>query len=429
MLSKHRVLLRACCLAIAAGAFASVTAMAGASNISIINPDFNLVYENANSSATGIIPANTYSSGLGITTFNNKITYLDGTQSLSGFVPGWYSAGSSGEQNIGAAGTRAAGDYGYAQTAIVSQTLSTDVTPGETYLLSAGADTRYANGPTTMNLIMGGTQMAGIFYGNPGGYHQATAPINEIVVAPLNASGALGIQLGNGSGQSIFNNVTLTQNPTTGPTVINNAFNVNFLTAAPTVGSADQSNLSPTAAATTSTNPNYYTNNPNGAPGETFTTGSASSYNLNSITVLDQSEHGGFHAGANITLALYSVSGTNFAVQDVLSAMIGTSGLAASGDYIELTLNSPITLKGSSVYGYGIISSNGYSGLGVDPNADYAGGSLAMFGLGGLTTSAGAPNAIFDVGLTAVPEPATLALLGLGSLALAASSRKRTRRA
>jgi hypothetical protein len=430
-----------------ATAFASVGglfASTPATNVSIpiVNPDFNVVLESAGSSVTGTLAG--YSSGWGATTFSSPINYSDSSSSSSGYVPGWTGAG--GEQILGATtatpNPRSGGSYGYNSYGTTTQTLTTNVLPDTTYLLTLGADIRYSPGNASWYLTAGGTQIGGgAYFGAPAGYRQAPNTVAELVTTGSNVSGALGITLNNtGGGQTLFNNVALVANPSNVPVVTQNTVSVvNLGTAAPTPGSNDQSNLAPTGTPETvsSGGINYYTNNGGAPAGETFTTGSnASGYLLNGITVLDLSEHGGFADGTAITVNLSSASGTNFSTVAVLTGSVPTGTAAASGDYLKLTLANPVTLAANSVYGYSLLTNNGYSGLGVDPNADYAGGQLAMFTPGGsnlfdgtLTTSSSTPNAIFDVSLTpvsAVPDAPTLALLGLGGLALLSLKRKRT---
>ena len=449
MENKH--LITAVAALAALGAVASsgaVFATATASTaIPIVNPDFNVVLESQGSSVTGTLAG--YSSGWGATTFSSSINYTDGSSSTSGYVPGWTGAG--GEQVLGSTTTapnpRSGGSYGYNSYGATTQTLSTNVMPNTTYLLTLGADIRYSGSYPYWYLTAGGTQISGgLYIGNPAGYQQAPNTVAELVTTGATASGALGITLGNnGGGQTLFNNVSLVANPANVPTIYQNAVNVvNLGTTAPTPGAADQSNLAPTATPITAypgspsgnTTINYFTNNTGAPAGETFTTGSnTAGYLLNSITVLDASESGGFADGTSITVNVSTVSGNNFSTLAILSGTVATGTAAASGDYLKINLANPITLAANSVYGYSLVTGAGYSGLGVDPNADYAGGQLAMFTPGGatnlfggtLTTSTLTPNAIFDASLTpvsAVPDAPTQGLLALGGLALLGLKRR-----
>jgi len=449
---ERKIFLTTVCALTALGAMASggaIFASATAStSIPIVNPDFNVVLESAGSSVTGTLAG--YSSGWGATTFSSSISYTDGSASTSGYVPGWTGAG--GEQVLGpttaAPNPRSGGSYGYNSYGATTQTLTTNVLPNTTYLLTLGADIRYSGSYPYWDLTAGGTQISGgIYVGNPAGYQQAPNTVAELVTTGATASGALGITLGNsGGGQTLFNNVSLVANPANVPTVEQNAVGiVNLGTTAPTPGTYDQSNLAPTATPITAYNGspsgnttiNYFTNNTGAPAGETFTTGTnVGGYNLNSITVLDAFEHGGFADGTSITVDVSSVSGNNFSTLAILNGTVATGTAAASGDYLKINLANPITLAANSVYGYSLVTGAGYSGLGVDPNADYAGGQLAAFNpgtgtnlfAGTLTTNTLTPNAIFDASLTpvaAVPAPATLALLGLGSLVMLGIKRRR----
>ena len=189
--------------------------------------------------AVEIIPSRVDSSGWGATTFSSSITYTDGSSSTSGYVPGWTGAG--GEQILGSTTTapspRSGGSYAYNSYGATTQTLSTNVMPDTTYLLTLGADIRYSGSYPYWDLTAGGTQIAnGLYLGNPAGYQQAPNTVAELVTTGASASGALGITLGNnGGGQTLFNNVSLVANPTGTPSVISGGVTVaNLGTTAPT---------------------------------------------------------------------------------------------------------------------------------------------------------------------------------------------------
>ena len=230
--------------------------------------------------------------------------------------------------------------------------------------------------------------------------------------------------------------------PTSPPQGVANISNLGLTV--PTAGPSDQYDLAATAATAITVSSgglNYYTNN-GAAPGGTFTTGTnAKGYNLNGITVLDLSEHGGFASGATVKLAIYSVNApaatsTTSTLLETFIGTVGTTTAAANGDYIQISLASPLALNPNAAYGYSISSNTGYTGLAADTGNNYSGGQLAEFAPGTgsnlldgtLITSSLVPNAVFDASLTpitAVPAPATLALFGLGGLAMLGLKRRK----
>ena len=209
MENKH--LITAVAALAALGAVASsgaVFATATASTaIPIVNPDFNVVLESQGSSVTGTLAG--YSTGWGATTFSSSINYTDGSSSTSGYVPGWTGAG--GEQVLGSTTTapnpRSGGSYACNSYGATTQTLSANVMPNTTYLLTLGADIRYSGSYPYWYLTAEGTQISGgLYIGNPAGYQQAPNTVAELVTTGATASGALGIALGNnGGGQTLFN--------------------------------------------------------------------------------------------------------------------------------------------------------------------------------------------------------------------------------
>ncbi len=446
----NKVLTGILCAAAACGTGAAV-ASASQTVIPVVNPGFNLVYQsqanyqasltNPSVAVTGDLAGGIWTNGWGTTTFSGTLTFSDGSTSTSGYVPGW--TGTGGEQNFGATTTapnpRSGGDYAWTSGGdIFNQTLGASITPGATYLLTAGIDNRYSGDTPVLQLTAGGTAISGAsYFGVGGGTRQAPTTVEELVTAPTGASGALGITLGDAvgsGGQAIFNNVQLVENPTSIPTITPPVY-VNGLTinnlggnvAAVVVGPADQSNLNPTGTVSAASNNkpagntlNYYTNN-GAAPGQTFTTGTAQAYTLNSVTVLDQDEHGGFADNALVTLDITSVSGSNYTLIGVVTGTVAVGTSTATGDYVQLVLNTPITLQGGKQYGFSVASGNGYTGLAADSNNDYAGGTLADFQPGSsslagtLQTNTALPSSVFDVSLTATPEPASLSLLLVAS--------------
>lgn len=400
------------------------------------------VYNNGNVPATMSFTKG--SASYNVNTFNNV------------YVPDW----------TGSGGALGAGSYApvYTNGGQFGQVLSTAVMPNTTYVLTAyDHNTNNGSLPPLITLTAGSSSSysanamlpGGMWYGTPGAAGQAAAPISEVVTTGSNVSGNLGITLGSPGLQNVFTNVTLTANPTTLPTgtsyvqpmYVNNGIAIsNAGPFAPTPGTYDQSNLSPTGTTgaaspgyptAANTTINYYTNN-SAAPGQTFTTGTnAGGYKLNAITVqLADAGNGTFADGNSINLEIASINAAKGTYQllEVTSGTIATGTGIGQGNYITFTLNNPLTLAAGSTYGYAISGASGYAGLEVDTAAaDYTGGQLAEFqpgtGFGGtLITSSAVPQSVFDVSLTplaAVPEPASLALFGLGALALLGIKRRK----
>jgi hypothetical protein len=220
---------------------------------------------------------------------------------------------------------------------------------------------------------------------------------------------------------------------------------VSFSTTAPTPGASDLYNL--TAGANDSDNVSagndaatYVPMDRDVAQGQTFTTGGfAGGYILNGFWlqhVLYQVYQGNGTfwnvntAGAQLTFRLldpigdtalasssYTITGTepnNFA---------GNVGLnnVGTGTWMYFTFDSPITLSANTSYGLDLqtgTSPNFYFELAGDNTDVYAGGSAYSTTRAGTTPTMDTGDRVFDVSLTPVPEPSTLALIGFGGLAL-----------
>jgi len=222
-------------------------------------------------------------------------------------------------------------------------------------------------------------------------------------------------------------------------------------TAAPTEGTYDIAQL----VAPTSDTQNIggtgqtYTGNNDGdtyvsggrpTQGQLFTTGSgAGAFTLNGIWVenvnytdsLNNGTWASLNPGDSITLRIVDPSQLNTAgfVLDSQTCTVATgNGISGgnnnspywsgSGDWLYMSLDTPVTLAANTQYGFDLTSSGPWFELaGMNAN-QYDGGSAYSANAGDLNTgTVYAGDRTFVVGLTAVPEPSTLALAGLGGLA------------
>jgi hypothetical protein len=85
-----------------------------------------------------------------------------------------------------------------------------------------------------------------------------------------------------------------------------------------------------------------------------------------------------------------------------------------------MSLGTPVALAANTQYGFDLTSYGPYFELaGMDANQYDGGSAYSTAAKGDLNTgTVYAGDRTFVVGLTAVPEPSTLALAGLGGLAL-----------
>ena len=170
--------------------------------------------------------------------------------------------------------------------------------------------------------------------------------------------------------------------------------------------------------------------NPGKTVGQTFTTGS-NNVLLNGFTfqVRDATE-----PTKTYTIRVGSVSGSTFT--EIGSESATQSFATATDDYWTWALDSPVLLSANTVYGVdvGLLSSTSSWSTGIPyvyfTDDEYPGGSrfrsgTAGYGVGDTTMHPGYMSGDRVFHLDLVPEPTTLALLGLGGLATLIRRRRR----
>ena len=150
--------------------------------------------------------------------------------------------------------------------------------------------------------------------------------------------------------------------------------------------------------------------------GQTFTTlSNAGGYEVTSVTLRNRS-NAVTDNGATWTVRLGGVAGSVFSPIATETSNNVISYLA--GDFITFTFDTPVQLAANTVYGFDW-TTNG-QGFVTDNNTDgnYAGGTNYATGDDQIPDDNNlmfpGDDRVFHVNLTAVPEPGTLILLGIG---------------
>ena len=138
----------------------------------------------------------------------------------------------------------------------------------------------------------------------------------------------------------------------------------------------------------------------------------------------------GLNDGASITLRVVDplqAGGAGFVLGSQVCTVAAGSGIGGgdnywggTGKWLYMALDNPLTLAANTQYGFDLSSYGPYFELaGMNENQYDGGSAYTTAGKEDLNTGTlHGGDRTFAVNLTAVPEPSTLALAGLGSLAL-----------
>ena len=196
------------------------------------------------------------------------------------------------------------------------------------------------------------------------------------------------------------------------------AATVTVSSTAPTVDNADIANDSGASDAGGDQG-HLWSNRPH--QGQSFTTGSnAGGYQLSSVTLKSRNTSQG--GGATFNVVIGSLSGS--VLTQLGSTETGVTPAYTGGNYLTFNLDTPLTLSANTTYGFlwgtngpGFITANNLD------DSTYTGGTAISSGDDNNpdlnNVIARNVDRVFHVDLVAVPEPGSLALLGLGGLLIA----------
>lgn len=192
----------------------------------------------------------------------------------------------------------------------------------------------------------------------------------------------------------------------------------------PTVDGGDIANLTWTGTATDKT----FSDATN--PGQTFTTGNDAGYTLNSLSYQVNSTSAAGTGARTWTLRVVKITGGNNTTTETIE--VGSTDAGGTpwspGDWFTFSLATPIALDPNTLYGFDVEhTAGGDWGNGI-PYFRYNNSVDAVAGAYRYTKADGDPatinddasrDRVFHVDLDVVPEPGSLALLGLGGLLIA----------
>lgn len=200
--------------------------------------------------------------------------------------------------------------------------------------------------------------------------------------------------------------------------------------AAPTVDGLDISNAD--AGVNDGLDPIVIDGNTNKGVGQSFLTGGTAGF-LNAVTMKTRSSATNDYSGVSGTqtfeVRIGKIIGDHTSL-DIVSTQTITGNMNGlqNGDFITWTLNSSVALDANTLYGFVVNETAGNVGrIDLAKNTTYSDGRVLYQNysdwnttpvLGSLGNNSGR-DANFHVDISSVPEPSSLALLGLGGLLIA----------
>ena len=198
---------------------------------------------------------------------------------------------------------------------------------------------------------------------------------------------------------------------------------VSIASTAPTVDGADIANDSDAVDANANGDFGHmWSNRPH--QGQSFVTGSnVAGYMLNAVTLKNLNNTITNAPTFNVLVGTLTTDGSPETLTQIGSTETAVAPNYAPLDYITFTLDTPLTLNANTTYGF-LWGSNGSGFVTVNNLNDntYGGGTALSSGDNNIPVLNNVllrnVDRVFHVDLTAIPEPATLALAAIGLLGL-----------